>query len=301
MNKIDFIGRSKTWLIMGIVVAVFVAGSLIARNAQSGTPLLMGIEFTGGNLLTVKTQSAPDAGQVRTMLKPLKLSKSIIQPVGDKSVMIRYSGEKDLVFKDNIVDTIGQKYKVVDEQYEQVGPGWGSQITNAAFWALIMSLSALLLYISFRFEFKMAVAAIVALFHDVGFALAVYALVGRDVTPATIAALLTILGYSLYDTIVVFHKITENSKKMDRKDTYGQMVNRSLNQVVMRSINTSVTSLLPVLAILFFGGETLKDFAFALALGMVSGVYSSLMVASPLLVFWKEKESHFGNLKKKYA
>lgn len=301
MSNIDFIGRTRTWLIVSIIVMLTVVGTFVVRQVQSGSPLRLGIEFTGGNLLTVKTKTVPDISQVRKSLEPFKLSKSIIQSVGNKSVMIRYSGQKDLAFKDKIVKSIADKYQVVDEQYEQVGPGWGSQITNAAFWALIFSLSALLLYISFRFEFKMAATAIVALFHDIGFTLGIYALVGRDVTPVTIAALLTILGYSLYDTIVVFHKVTENNKKMDHKETYGSMVNRSLNQVLMRSVNTSITSLLPVLAILFFGGETLKDFAFALALGMTSGTYSSLMVASPLLVFWKEKEPHYSTLKRKYA
>ncbi|TET52818.1 MAG: protein translocase subunit SecF, partial [Actinobacteria bacterium] len=202
--------------------------------------------------------------------------------------------------KDKVVKAISAQYKVEDEQFEQVGPGWGAEITRRALWALVLSLVGLLIYISFRFEFKMAVAAIVALLHDIAVTIGIYSLVGRDVAPATIAALLTILGYSLYDTIVVFHKVGENTAKIG-KESYGSMVNRSLNQVLMRSINTSITSLLPVFAILFFGGETLKDFAFALAIGMISGVYSSLMVASPLLVFWKEKEAYYGNLKRKYA
>lgn len=294
MSKIDFIGRSRIWLTVSIAIFVIVFAALALKG------LNFGIDFTGGNLLTVKTGKAVQTAEVRSLLKPLKLTKSIIQPVGKDSVMIRYGGQKGTDFKDEVLKALSAKYKVLGVGFEQVGPGWGSQITNAAIWALLLSLSALLIYISFRFEFKMAAAAIVALFHDIALTLGVYSLVGREVAPATIAALLTILGYSLYDTIVVFHKINENTTKMG-KESYGQMVNRSLNQVLVRSLNTSATSILPVLAILFFGGETLKDFAFALAIGMISGAYSSLIVASPLLAWWKEKEPTYRNLKRKYA
>lgn len=294
MNNFDFIGRTKTWLIVTAVLFVIVAGSLSFKG------LSFGIDFTGGNILTIKSTKQIDAGQIRTLITPLKLSTAIIQPVGKDSVLIRYGGQQDKTFKDKVIKAISKKYKVVDYQFDQVGPGWGSQITNASIWALIFSLAGLIIYISIRFEFKMAISAVVALVHDIGLTLGIYSLVGREVTPATIAALLTILGYSLYDTIVVFHKVSENSKKQV-KESYGQMVNRSLNEVLIRSLNTSITSILPVLAILFFGGSTLKDFAFALAVGMISGVYSSLFIASPILVFWKEKEPLNRNIKNKYA
>lgn len=142
----------------------------------------------------------------------------------------------------------------------------------------------------------MAVCAVVALFHDILITVGVYALVGREVTPYTVAALLTILGYSLYDTIVVFHRIRENSAHLI-KETYGGMVNKSVNQVLIRSINTSVTTLLPVVCVLLIGGETLKDFAFALFVGIASGTYSSIFTASPLLAVWKEREPRFKALK----
>ncbi len=294
MNNFDFIGKSRLWLIATIAVLLIAALSLAVRG------LNFGIEFTGGNLLTLKSDKPIEAGVVRQAIKPLKLGSSIIQPVGNNSVLVRYGGQQNQEFKDKVIKAIGTKYKVEDFQFEQVGPDWGAQITRSMVLALILSLSGLMLYISFRFEFKMAASAIIALIHDILLTLGVYALVGREVTPATIAALLTILGYSLYDTIVVFHKVVENGRKIG-KESYGQMVNRSLNQVLVRSLNTSITSILPVLAILFFGGETLKDFAFALAIGMISGVYSSLIIASPFLVFWKEKEPNYRNLKRKYA
>lgn len=293
MSKFDFIGRTRLWLTVTAIIFMLVFLALTLKG------LNFGVEFTGGNLLIVKTDKAVLTANIRDTLRPLKLSKSIIQPVGEDSVMIRYASENDGL-KDQIIKAISIKHKVIDAQFEQVGPGWGSQITNAMVWALILSLSALLIYISLRFEFKMAVTAIAALVHDIALTVGVYSVVGRQVTPATIAALLTILGYSLYDTIVVFHKINENNKKMG-KESYGQMVNRSLNLVLVRSLNTSITSLLPVVAILFLGGETLKDFAFAMAVGMMAGVYSSLFVASPLLALWKEREPRYRNLKRKYV
>ncbi len=159
----------------------------------------------------------------------------------------------------------------------------------------------ILIYITFRFEFKMAVPAIVALVHDTVITVGIYALTGRQVTPATVIAFLTILGYSLYDTIVVFDRIAENANLMDRtgRRTYREMVNDSINQTLMRSIGTTLTTLLPIFTILIFGGDTLKDFAFALFVGVFLGAYSSIFVASPFLAFWKETEPKFASIKAK--
>ncbi len=146
----------------------------------------------------------------------------------------------------------------------------------------------------------MAVSAIVAVVHDVLITVGIYALVGREVTPNTVAALLSILGYSLYDSIVVFHRIVENTPRIGKRP-YSGMVNDSINQVLVRSINTTFTTLFPVVALLLIGGETLKDFAFALTVGLIAGAYSSIFVASPLLSFWKEFEPRYRNLKLKYG
>lgn len=177
----------------------------------------------------------------------------------------------------------------------KVGPGWGSQVTRQAVIALAVFLVAILIYISLRFDFKMAICSIVALFHDVLVTVGVYSLVGREVNPATIIAVLTILGYSLYDTIVIFDRVKENTDQLTRQSrkTYSQTVNDSMNQVLARSINTSLTTLIPIVSILFFGGETLKAFAFALFVGVLAGTYSSIFVASPLLSMWKETEPKY--------
>jgi SecD/SecF fusion protein len=185
-------------------------------------------------------------------------------------------------------------------QVTTIGPGWGENITNRALLALALSIGAILLYISLRFEYKMSVTAVIALVHDIIITLGIYALLGEEVTPNTIAALLTILGYSLYDTIVVFHRIKENSQALS-KQSFMQMANESLNEVIVRTMNTSITSLLPVLVMLFFGGETLHDFALALTIGMLVGAYSSIGVATPIYAMWKETEPKFAALKKKYA
>jgi preprotein translocase subunit SecF len=175
---------------------------------------------------------------------------------------------------------------------DEVGPKWGAQISTKALQGLIIFLIVVSIYISFRFEWKMAAGAIVALVHDLLITAGIYALVGREVTPETVIAVLTILGYSLYDTVVIFDKIQENAENLAlvQRETYAGAVNLSLNQVLMRSVNTSLTSLLPIGALLFFGGETLKDFAFALFIGVGVGTYSSLFVAAPVLTVLKERE-----------
>lgn len=250
-------------------------------------------------------KGSPTVPQVREKLAEFGLGKSIIQTVGKGEMLIRFS-QKGMTAKEalkqqqDVQNKIEKSYSIKDINVDQVGPEWGEVITRAALIALILSLGSILIYISLRFEYKMAVSAIIALFHDIIITIGIYALVGRELSPATIAALLTIMGYSLYDTIVVFHKIVENSKNIQR-DTYANMVNRSINQVLMRSINTSTTTILPILAVLIFGGVTLQDFAFALLIGLLTGAYSSIFVAAEILSFWKETEPRYANLKRKYA
>ena len=175
---------------------------------------------------------------------------------------------------------------------EQVGASFGKETTNRAFIAVAIAVLAIIGYLTFRFEFKFAIPAIVALVHDVGLTLGIYAAGNRLVTAATVAAILTILGYSVHDTIVVFDRMRENTHLM-KKETYADMADLSIAQTMVRSINTSICVLLPLLAILIFGGPTLKDFAFALTIGVVTGTYSSFFVATPLAVLWKEREPRY--------
>jgi preprotein translocase subunit SecF len=185
-----------------------------------------------------------------------------------------------------------------DINQQDVGPTWGREISKKALSGLIVVLAAIMLYISFRFEWKMAVGAIVALLHDVLITAGIYALTGRQVTPATVIAILTILGFSLYDTVVIYDKIKENTETsaMVSRLGYEETVNYSLNQVFMRSVNTSLVVLLPILSLLFFGGDTLKDFAFAMFIGVTTGAYSSIFIAAPFLVILKGREAKYKQL-----
>ena len=190
-----------------------------------------------------------------------------------------------------------------DINEEDVGPTWGSTISRKAIVALIVFLILVSLYITFRFELKMAAGALVALGHDLIITAGIYALVGREVTPETVIAILTILGYSLYDTVVIFDKVKENTESaaLVARDTYSGVVNMSLNQTFMRSVNTSLVVLLPIGALLAFGGATLKDFAFALFIGVASGTYSSIFVAAPILALAKEREPRYQQIRARAA
>ena len=196
-----------------------------------------------------------------------------------------------------IAKVAGISPDAIDEQ--DVGPTWGSQISAKAFQGLLIFLVLVAIYIGARFELKMAGAALTALAHDLIITAGIYALVGREVTPAAVIAILTILGYSLYDTVVIFDKIKENTDQaaLVARETYGGVVNISLNQTLMRSVNTSLVVLLPIGSLLLFGGSTLKDFAFALFVGVAVGTYSSIFVASPILVTFKEREPKYQQIK----
>ena len=176
-----------------------------------------------------------------------------------------------------------------EPEIESIGPTFGQSVANSALIAIIASLTVISVYLALRFEWKFAVPVLIATMHDILIVSGVYALTGREVTTSTVAALLTILGYSLYDTIIVFDRIRENVPRMPSA-AFSQIMNRSLSEVIVRSLVTSFSTLLPVLALMLFGGDTLKDFAFALLVGIASGTYSSVFIATPVLSHWKERE-----------
>jgi preprotein translocase subunit SecF len=182
---------------------------------------------------------------------------------------------------------------------QEVSATWGSTISRKAALALVVFLALVTLYISLRFEWKMSVGALVAMAHDLIITAGIYALVGREVTPETVIAILTILGYSLYDTVVIYDKVKENTEStaLVAREGYSNVVNMSLNQTLMRSVNTSLVVLLPIGALLLFGGATLKDFAFALFIGVASGTYSSIFTAAPLLAVLKEQEPRYRTIR----
>ncbi|MBC7229134.1 MAG: protein translocase subunit SecF [Actinobacteria bacterium] len=290
------------------------SGALIVLSlvAMFAVGLNLGIEFKGGYLLKVRLDRPADVEEVRGILGDYSgqgLEKSIVQ-TGESDagpvLILRMPYIQDAQARR---DTVTEVTSRIDDLYgieeklqeEQVGSEWGREVSVKALVALAVFLVVILVYITLRLEFKMAVTAIAALVHDTVITVGIYALSGRQVTPVTVIAFLTILGYSLYDTIVVFDRVEENANLMARSGriSYADMVNESVNQTLMRSIGTTLTTLLPIITILVFGGETLKDFAFALFLGVLLGAYSSIFVASPLLALWKEREPRYAALREK--
>jgi SecD/SecF fusion protein len=191
--------------------------------------------------------------------------------------------------RNTVRQDLQQDFGVKSFDFDTIGPTFGQTVARGAVIAIIASLLVISVYISLRFEWKYAVPVLIALMHDLLITSGVYALLGREVTTSTVAALLTILGYSLYDTIIVFDRVRENVPRMPRA-AFTQIVNRSLSEVITRSLATSFCTALPILALMLFGGDTLKDFAFALLVGVVSGTYSSIFIATPVLTHWKERE-----------
>ncbi|MDI6872790.1 protein translocase subunit SecF [Candidatus Solincola sp.] len=270
----------------------------------------LGIEFKGGYLVKMRLQKPADVGEVRGILAGTGtpgLEKSIVQAAEDNRVLIlRMPYIEDSQARQQAIESINlelDRIYGIDEvlQEEQVGSEWGREVSQKAIIALAVFLAVILVYITLRLEFKMAVTAIVALIHDTLITVGIYALTRRQVTPVTVIAFLTILGYSLYDTIVVFDRVEENTNLLARSGrmTFSGIVNESVNQTLMRSIGTTLTTLLPIITILVFGGETLKDFAFALFLGVLLGGYSSTFIASPLLAMWKEREPRYAAVRER--
>jgi len=296
--NIDFLGHRNIMFAISAVLLVISIGSLAIGG------LTFGIEFQGGTSITITDSKDVTIEQMRAAFNEAGVDNPNIQTTNAQGVngFIVRTEVTDPDEANQTATAVASVVKLAEGNFlvTTIGPGWGKNITDRALLALGLSIAAILLYISVRFEYKMSVTAVIALIHDIIITLGIYSLLGAEVTPNTVAALLTILGYSLYDTVVVFHRMKENSQHL-AKQSFMQMANESINEVLVRSLNTSVTSLIPVLTMLFFGGETLYDFALALSIGMIIGVYSSIGVASPIYVLWKETEPKFAALKKKYA
>lgn len=296
---IDFMGNRKWLFIISGVVASIAIVALLMRG------LTFGIEFKGGTLIKLPQRENVTTQKVQAALAKAGMRDAIVQPA-------LTAGRPDgWLVRSSISDTdrANEAFREVASELDiplrearssVIAPSYGATITNALMYALLASIALILLYISVRFEYKMSFSAVAALVHDAVITLGVYALVGREVTPNTVAALLTIIGYSLYDTIVVFHRIRENSSHLAKK-SFMDMANDSINQVFMRWLNTAITQIVPVVVLLSFGGETLKDFAFALLIGLLAGAYSSVAFASPLYAIWKETEPRYRALKQRYA
>ncbi|HEX9891188.1 MAG TPA: protein translocase subunit SecF [Actinomycetota bacterium] len=292
---LNLIGRRRLWFsISAVLIVISVAGLLIRQ-------LNLGIDFRGGTLLEYANERGVTTDQVRVTLARFGHEDAVVQIVDQDQISVRTGtlGDRRGEVTEALAIQAGIPASGISAQI--IGPKWGQQISEKALQGLIIFLIVVSIYIAFRFEWKMAAAAIVALFHDLTITAGVYALVGREVTPETVIAILTILGYSLYDTVVIFDKIKENaeSQALVTREGYSGTVNLSLNQVFMRSVNTSITTLLPIGTLLFFGGDTLKNFAFALFVGVAVGTYSSIFVAAPVLAVLKEREPRMQQIRQR--
>ena len=267
---------------------------LIGALAIGGRGLNFGIDFESGTRIVAGLERPANEDDVRSVMSSAGYADAKIQKVSNKDL-------GNNVFQIS-TPTLGPgKVKDVrsalDERFgvgnnfsnDSIGPTFGQTVAKSALIAIVASLLVISIYIALRFEWKYAVPVLIALMHDLLITAGVYSLTAREVTTSTVAALLTILGYSLYDTIIVFDRVRENVPRMPRA-AFSQIVNRSMSEVIVRSLATSFCTVLPVLALLLFGGETLRDFAFALLVGIASGTYSSIFIASPVLTHWKERE-----------
>jgi preprotein translocase subunit SecF len=297
--SIDFVGRRRIWYSMSMLIVLVASYGIFVKH------LNLGIEFEGGVEYRVSMQSgAADNDSVKAIRDAVAgsgidaASSPIVNTSGSDNIRVQtepLSSEEAATLSDLIIGAAG--VGADDLSQSSIGPSWGEQVAQKALTGLIVFLVLVVLFIWAYFrEWKMSVAAIVALIHDVLITVGVYALSGFEVTPATVTGILTILGFSLYDTVVVFDKVRENTKNLARtRETYREAANHAVNQTLVRSINTSLVALLPVGALLYvgvfsLGSGSLKDLSLALFVGMAAGAYSSIFIASPLLVQLKELE-----------
>jgi SecD/SecF fusion protein len=290
--RFDFMGKSRWFFAAsGVILA-------IGAIAIGGNGLNFGIDFKSGTQIQVALDKPVSVQDVRSALGGIpgveadqaKIQSESSQDLGTNAMSIATSTLKPSESA-AVVKTLTEKFGVQEgkSQVTTIGPTFGNTVAESAIIAIIASLIVIGAYIALRFEWKYAVPVLIAVMHDLLITAGVYSLTGYEVTTSTVAALLTILGFSLYDTIIVFDRIRENVPRMPRA-TFSQISNRSMSEVLTRSLATSVCTGLPVLALFIFGGETLRDFAFALLIGILSGAYSSIFIASPVLVHWKERE-----------
>jgi preprotein translocase subunit SecF len=285
-TQVNFLGHRRAAFILSLVLIV---GGLISLLAQGGPKL--GIDFQGGTLLQVRFESPISADRIRDTLAGMGFADAEIQHFGgDREAIIRIkeeASEGDVA--GGVIEALNRANpgnRAEMRREELVGPKVGRELRTKATMAIVYALIGILIYISLRFEFKFAVGAVAALVHDVVITLGMFSLTGREISLPVIAAFLTIVGYSLNDTIVVYDRIRENKRKLYGR-SFVDIVNTSLNESLSRTMVTSLTTLLVVVCLFFFGGEVIKDFAFALMVGVIVGTYSSLYVASPLVVEWQ--------------
>jgi preprotein translocase subunit SecF len=285
-SNINFVGKMKTAFLVSVIMIVISVASVILHGG-----LNYGIDFAGGTLVQIKFQTEPPIDSVRNAFKTIGLESSIIQSFGSNEVVVRTaessSDSKGLSGKidDALMAAFGKgSYEI--RRVEVVGPKVGKDLTRKGLLAIVFSWVGMLIYIAWRFEFRYAVGGILALVHDVIITVGIFSILNKEFDLTIVAALLTIIGYSINDTIVVFDRIRENTRK-NIKQPLGDTINASINQTLSRTILTALTVFLVVVVLFFFGGAVIHDFAFALLVGVIIGTYSSIFIASPIVLVWE--------------
>ncbi|MGW2300363.1 protein translocase subunit SecF [Streptomyces sp. NPDC001809] len=296
----DFIGNRKIWYGLSILITITAIVALAVRG------LNMGIEFQGGAVFTTP-KSDVTVSQAQEYAEEASGHDAIVQQLGNGSLRIQVGG-LDTAQSDKVRTELAEDLNVAEDKIaaELVGPSWGEQIATKAWTGLGVFMILVVIYLAIAFEWRMAVAALIALIHDLTITVGIYSLVGFEVTVGTVIGLLTILGYSLYDTVVVFDSLKEQTKDITKQTrfTYSELANRSINGTLVRSINTTVVALLPVAGLLFIGGGVLgagmlNDISLSLFVGLAAGAYSSIFIATPLVADLKERDPAIKALKKR--
>ncbi|HDL52387.1 MAG TPA: protein translocase subunit SecF [Proteobacteria bacterium] len=284
--NLDFVGWRR-WAITGSIVLILLG---VASLIMKGGPRY-GIDFAGGTLVQIRFNQTPDIGKIRDTLGKKGIKSAVIQSLGEDKVAIRVkstAGEEESL-ADSIGRTLAEKFgknNVSVELVEMVGPQVGADMRRKGVLSIIYAMAGILVYITLRFQFRFAVGAIVALIHDIMITIGAFSVMDKEFTLPVIAALLTIIGYSLNDTIVVYDRIRENMRKSP-KDELSGVINASINQTLSRTILTSGTTFLVLICLFVLGGDVIHDFSFALLIGVVVGTYSSIFIASPILLLGK--------------
>ncbi len=285
----DFMGKTKMTLTISGLMILIGLGSIILSGG-----LKFGIDFSGGTLIQLQFKTPPDIEVIRDGLKTIGLGESTIQEFGTKRdilIRVQRSEEKLEEVGSQVRNSLGGKFNKADitiERVEMVGPKVGRDLREKALLSILYAIIGIVIYISWRFELQYAIAAIIALIHDVLVTMGAFSILDKEFTLVIVAAFLAIIGYSLNDTIVVFDRIRENLRRRG-KNTLVQTINVSINQTLSRTLLTSGTTLMVVIALFFFGGEIIHDFSFALLIGVLIGTYSSIFIASVFLVYWDSR------------
>ena len=282
--NLNFVGNRRLAYTISIII---IAVGLISLLVQG---LNYGVDFVGGTLLQFRFNREVEVEEVREALEGLDLAKSTVQRFSPQEVIIR-SPKLGSEEQDEVEKILGEIFGEVElVRVEDVGPAVGADLRRMAVTAVLVALLGILVYVSIRFEFRPGVTSIVALAHDALVVLGMLSLFQREFSAPVLAAILTILGYSINDSIVVMDRVRENLALRKKGETFGELVNRSINETLSRTVNTVLTTILPVLALLILGGEMLRDFSFTLLIGLIAGTYSSIFIVSSLWVEWEERK-----------